>query len=150
VFAIGGASRFRLPAEAIRASGEEAARQAILAPRFDAARTVIVEGGGAPGAAAPREAAIVPLARRADRERIRVDSAGGFLVRAETWDPHWRASIDGRPAPVLPADYAFQAVAVPAGAHEVEFVYVDVATRAAMVVSLAALVLSAGLLARRR
>jgi uncharacterized membrane protein YfhO len=51
---------------------------------------------------------------------------------------------------VLPADYAFQAVAVPAGAHEVEFVYVDVATRAAMVVSLAALVLSAALLARRR
>ena len=149
VFAIRGGSRFRLPAEALRAPGEEAARRAILDPRFDAARTVVVEGGVAPAAEAPREAAIVPLERRADRERIRVDSAGGFLVRAETCDPHWRASIDGRSAPVLPADFAFQAVAVPAGTHEIEFSYVDPATRAAMAASLAALAISVILLARR-
>jgi hypothetical protein len=150
VYAIGGGSRFRMPPEALRAPGEEAARRAILDPRFDAALTVVVEGGDPARADASREPAIVTRERRADRERIRVDSAGGFLLRAETYDPHWRARVDGRPARVLPADFAFQAVAVPAGAHEVEFSYEDPATGAAMVLSLAALLLSAILLARRR
>jgi hypothetical protein len=149
VFAIGGGSRFRLPAEVLRAPGEEAARRAILDPRFDAARTIVVEGGDPALADAHREPAIVPLERRADRERIRVDSAGGYLLRAETYDPHWRARVDGRPSPVLPADFAFQAVAVPAGSHEVEFSYEDAATAAAMVLSLGALMLSAFLIARR-
>jgi hypothetical protein len=149
VFAIAGGSRFRMPAEAFRAPGEEAARRAILAPRFDADRTIVVEGADPAPSEAPREAAVFPLERRADHEKIRVDSAGGFLLRAETYDPHWRARVDGRPAPVFPADFAFQAVAVPAGAHEVEFSYEDAATRAAMVLSLAALMLSAILLGRR-
>jgi hypothetical protein len=35
----------------------------------------------------------------------------------------WEASLDGRPAPLLMADYLFQAVPVPSGSHVVELVF---------------------------
>jgi len=34
--------------------------------------------------------------------------------------PGWTASVDGKPFPVLRADYAFQAIAVPAGRSTVD------------------------------
>lgn len=148
VFAIEGGSRFRMAPEALPASGEEQARRAILDPRFDAPGTVVVEGTRSPERAGSAGATIRPRGRRADRESIRVDSGGGILLRSETYDPHWRAEIDGRPTRVIPADFAFQAVAVPAGTHDVEFFYADRATTAAMVLSLLA-VWAAALLLRR-
>jgi uncharacterized membrane protein YfhO len=38
--------------------------------------------------------------------------------------------VDGKPAPLLRANYAFQAVPVPAGPHTVRVVYEDYAFRA--------------------
>jgi hypothetical protein len=46
-------------------------------------------------------------------------------VIAQTWHPHWRATIDGAPVPVWRANHAFQAVPVPAGRHRVELRYRD-------------------------
>jgi len=90
------------------------------------------------------------LRRRDDREEIEITSgAGGWLFRSETFDRHWRATIDGRPAAVVPADYAFQAVAVPPGTHRLEFFYADPATLAAMALSLGALVVAALALGRK-
>lgn len=37
----------------------------------------------------------------------------------------WKAQVDGKPAPLWRANYAFQAVEVPAGRHEVILVYKD-------------------------
>jgi hypothetical protein len=91
-FAIEGGMRFRLVPEVLRASGGEEARRAILDPRFDGAGTVVVEGDPPATATSPGAAAIFMGTRRADHERIRIDSRGGVLLRSETWDPHWRKS----------------------------------------------------------
>ncbi len=47
----------------------------------------------------------------------------GWVVLADTYYPGWFAYLDGRPAPLLRANYAFRAVAVEAGEHVVEFRY---------------------------
>jgi hypothetical protein len=46
-----------------------------------------------------------------------------LLVLSEVYYPGWRATVDGVPTPILRADYALRAVAVPAGRHQIEMVY---------------------------
>jgi hypothetical protein len=45
------------------------------------------------------------------------------VVFSEAYFPAWQVRVDGRSAPLLRADGVLLAVAVPAGAHEVEFFY---------------------------
>ena len=47
-----------------------------------------------------------------------------LLVR-NTYDRHWEAEVDGRPSPVLRADYFLQAVPLPVGTHTVVLRYRD-------------------------
>jgi len=46
-----------------------------------------------------------------------------FLVLMDQHCPGWQAFVDGRTAPMVRADYAFRAIAVPPGEHTVAFVY---------------------------
>jgi hypothetical protein len=48
-----------------------------------------------------------------------------LLVAAQIYYHPWRAYVDGRPTRLWPANYAFQAFAVPAGPHHVKLVYED-------------------------
>jgi hypothetical protein len=138
VYRLEGGARFRFFASAIPAGGEDEARRIVLDPDRDPLAALVVEGdAGAPGAEGA--AAVRTVRRRADREEVDVRSGGGWLFRSETYDPHWRGRIDGRAVPIVPADFAFQAVRVPAGEHRVEFVYSDPLVAAAMAISLAAL-----------
>jgi len=58
--------------------------------------------------------------------RVEVETAAaGVLVIRNVFDPGWRATVDGRPAPVLVADGFLQAVPVPAGRHTVVLGYDD-------------------------
>jgi hypothetical protein len=58
--------------------------------------------------------------------RVVVDApAPAVLLVRNAWDPGWHATVDGRPAPVLQADYLLQAVPVPPGRHTVLLEYDD-------------------------
>ena len=87
-------------------------------------------------------------------ERLAVDteaSEAGFLVLTRAYDRGWEARVDGTRVPLRRADLALSAVLLPAGAHRLEFVYRPVAFRAGAAVSIASLVILAGLvLAGRR
>src|SRR5262249_58442152 len=47
--------------------------------------------------------------------------AGGILLLNDTWQPWWRASIDGKEAEILKANVIFRAVVCPRGQHEIRF-----------------------------
>ena len=75
------------------------------------------------------------VAQRFSAERIELEvetSVPTMLVVAQSFYPGWRATIDGKPAPVLRANHAFQAVVLPAGARRVTLVYQDEAFRAGL------------------
>jgi len=59
---------------------------------------------------------------------------------------NWEATVDGRPAEILKADYLLRAVPVPAGTHRVEFHFRPRAMRQGLLLSCASLVVTLGLL----
>jgi hypothetical protein len=71
-------------------------------------------------------------------------STNTMLVAAQSYYHNWRAYVDGEPTILWRANYGFQAVAIPYGAHQVRLAYVDWSFRAGMLISLATL---AGMLA---
>ena len=52
-------------------------------------------------------------------------STNTTLVAAQSYYHDWRAYVDGKPTALWRANYAFQALEIPQGAHQVSFVYVD-------------------------
>ncbi len=107
-------------------SGVRALR-AVLAPGFDPALRAVVEGdpglrpvaGAVPGTADYHEV---------EPEDVRITATAegpSLVVVRNAWDTGWSATVDGRPAPLLRADYFLQAVPVPAGTHEVRLTYTD-------------------------
>jgi len=58
------------------------------------------------------------------RVRTRTSAPEALLRYADSFDPRWRASIDGRPAPVGNA-HPFKALRLPPGEHVAEFVFHD-------------------------
>ena len=48
-----------------------------------------------------------------------------MVVAAQIYYHPWRAYVDGQPTRLWPADFAFQAIEIPAGLHHVRFAYED-------------------------
>ena len=63
-----------------------------------------------------------------------------ILVIAQSYYHCWKATVDGKPAELLRANYGFQAVEIPAGKHEVRLVYRDTWFWGGIVISVSALV----------
>ena len=68
-----------------------------------------------------------------------------LLVLAFTWFPGWTATVDGEPARVLRADYAFMGVELPAGAKRALLRYEPASFRAGLGLSALGLVALLGL-----
>jgi len=75
--------------------------------------------------------------------------APGYLILADTWFPGWTARVDDRETPIARADYAFRAVALPAGPHGVEFRYCPPHLHVGIAASLVSLAIVAALLVAR-
>jgi hypothetical protein len=111
---------------------ENAALDAIFANNFDPAQNIILEEND-PGTAAahsvPYETASSSsapeiISSQANDVKISASlSQNGWLVLSDTYYPGWYVFVDGTPAKLLHADYAFRGVAVPAGNHIIEFRY---------------------------
>lgn len=60
------------------------------------------------------------------RQKIQVTTPGpALVVLSQAFYHNWKASVDGAPAPLWRANYAFQAVEVPAGQHVILLTYKD-------------------------
>jgi hypothetical protein len=57
------------------------------------------------------------------------------VVFAQAHYPAWKAFVDGVPTPIVPANYAFKAIQIPAGTHSVELRYVDRAFQLGAIIS---------------
>jgi hypothetical protein len=84
---------------------------------------------------------------RLNEVTVEVDTPAPALLRlADAWYPDWRATVDGRPARILRADYLLRAVPVPAGRHAVVFRFTSKAVRDGLRLSIGSLVAIAGLI----
>jgi hypothetical protein len=117
-----------------RVIGDDAATIAAMRqPDFDPARTVILSApvtgsAHAPGADSAGARQSVDQAEVVVYEPERValhthSATAGYLILADSYYPCWEATVDGRTTPILRANLMFRAVELPAGEHQVEFIY---------------------------
>lgn len=93
-------------------------------PAFDRWQVALLEGPPDFPLGAGEGSAAVVTRFEPNRLTVEVDAAAdGLLVLSEIDYPGWRAAVDGRPAPVLRADYVLRAVPVPAGRSTVELAF---------------------------
>jgi hypothetical protein len=93
----------------------------------------------APAAGGGGTATYVPDGPQAANVSVEASAPAIVLVRT-VFDPGWRATLDGAPVPILPADALDQAVAVPSGRHTIRLTYTDPSIRAGLAGSAASTV----------
>jgi hypothetical protein len=102
-----------------------------------------LEARGRVGAAAAAEAPLLNAAFQRQRISVQVRTlAPAMVVIAQTYYPGWKAYVDGKATTLWRANFAFQAVEVPAGAHVVTLEYKDRAFVVGLVGSLLGLCLT--------
>ncbi len=130
----------------VRTAPEAEVARVVLSPAFDPRHEVALAGAEGAWGDPRLEGTARILWRRDDALAIETTAdAPGHLVVLESFDPAWRATVDGRATPIVRANALFRGVAVPAGRHVVEMRYRPPAVVAGVLVSV--LFLAAGLAA---
>jgi hypothetical protein len=124
LFRVPGTLPRALVTSGVRVASGPAAYGALLDPGFDPRREIVLPEGmeRAPNPAFRGEARIVAFLPDRLRVTVQLDGPGHLLV-VEGWEAGWRAFVGGVEQPVLRANAAFRAVALPAGNHVVDLVY---------------------------
>ncbi|MBK8987271.1 MAG: glycosyltransferase family 39 protein [Chloroflexi bacterium] len=107
--------------------GEAAASQTLADPAFNPAEQVVLHEAipDLTGIQPPERPPMV-AASRLGRGTLRLDVAtetAAILVLSEWRYPGWRAWVNGQPADLFPADYAFLGLRLPAGRHQVDVAF---------------------------
>jgi hypothetical protein len=118
------APRAFLVSDYVVEADDDAALAHLQRPEFDWRKTAVVDRVPQP-APSPGPPGSVALLRD-ESEVVEVSVATSTTALLVLTDAHyrgWRATIDGRTAEILRANYLFRAVAVPPGSHVVTFEY---------------------------
>ena len=136
--------------DAIRPSSRAPGLGGLLRTPFDPRRSVLIEDEGLldrvitepTGGTAGAEVVTHSPDDLDDATYETQSPRGGYLVRSVTFRPGWRAWVDGIEAPILRANYLFQAIPLPPGSHFVEVRYEPASVAIGLRVTLAALALA--------
>jgi hypothetical protein len=159
-------ARARIVHRADRVANEAQARAAILwmgrqlghAAQLGLADHVVVEPDATGAFPPPLDGRVLPgewvrIVDERDPDRLVLEAnleTPGLVTVADTYYPAWRATIDGQPAPIYPANLAFRALYVPPGQHTIVFRYEPRAFRAGCLAAAAAAAVCLALAARQR
>ena len=94
---------------------------------FDPEKTVIVNSAGVAiserrGADTTPYPPVEFVSYAPKRIQLRANApAAAMLLLNDKYDPNWNVTVDGKPAPLLRANFTMRAVPVPPGQHLVEF-----------------------------
>jgi len=117
----------------------------LVDPRFDARRFLLVPEDAPVGVSAPLGAvaliddSVHSTMPREGQYRFTLATPApqdAFLSVSENWYPDWHATVDGKPAEVVRAQFSLMAVPVPAGAREVELTFTSAAYQRGKTVTL--------------
>jgi hypothetical protein len=125
-------------------SDHEEAWEAIHAPDFDPAETVVLEQEQLQDAVSSTDCVSATSGAQISFVTYGANTVGlsvrslidGWLVLSDVYYPGWHAKVDENRAPVLRADYTFRAVRVPAGDHTVELSFAPWTWHAGLALSL--------------
>ena len=133
----------------------------LLSPDHDPTRQVVLESSGAErvrvaepvglAGADPQPSGEAKLLRR-DALHVEIaatTSVPAYLVLTDSYNPDWKVTVNGKPAPLLRANQMFRAVALSPGTHRITFRYRPLSLQWGAAVTLMA-ALAIGLFAWRR
>ncbi len=115
--------------------------RALTRPDFDGSKVVFLPPEAKTFVTVTNQTAASLLKSHFGTQNVNIEIEAGapsLVVVAQTWYHNWRADVDGKPARLLRANHAFQAIEIPEGRHRVQLIYQDRAFEIGAVISLLA------------